>query len=106
MRSASSATGWRAPVDVSACTTATRVVSGWRSSSSMMRSLGTTWPSSTATSTTFAPWRLAISTMRAPKKPATPMMTVSPGSVSEAMPASMPEVPLAESESVRPSSRR
>ena len=71
-----------------------------------MRSFGAAWPNGARTSITFTPWRRAISIMRLPKKPQLPMMAVSPGSTSEARPASMPEVPLAERAMVRPSLRR
>ena len=47
-----------------------------------------------------------MSIMRLPKKPQVATITVSPGSASEARPASMPEVPLAESAIVNPSLRR
>ena len=66
----------------------------------------TAWPNGARTTIVFRPWRPAISAMRLPKKPQAATITVSPGSASDAMPASMPDVPLAESAIVRPSLRR
>jgi hypothetical protein len=57
--------------------------------------LGTVHPSGAVTRTTRAPWRSAMSASRAPKKPATPTTTVSPGSSRFANPASIAVVPVA-----------
>jgi hypothetical protein len=67
MASPSSASGCSTPVDVSACTTASMRACGLRSSALISRSFGTASPQSASTSTTFAPWRRAISPIRLPK---------------------------------------
>ena len=98
--------GSERPVEVSAWTTPTSFVSGCFASASATCSSGTIWPSGAVSSTRSAPARRAISAMRAPKNPAWSTSTVSPGSTRFAIPASMPEVPLALKQSERPSERR
>ena len=105
--SPSCSSGCATPVEVSACTTATSRASGCSASASGICSLGTAWPNGARTSITFgavSPGDLDRCGCRRSRR--TPTITVSPGSASDARPASMPEVPLAESAIVSPSLRR
>jgi hypothetical protein len=85
------ATSLRTPVDVSACTTAMMVGSGWaerRASGSIAL------PQGASTRTTCAPRRSATSHIRSPKTPFTPITTGSPGCTKFTKEASMPAEPV------------
>jgi hypothetical protein len=83
----------RAPVDVSACTTAMMAGAGWAARS---RSGSTGWPHGVSTATTSAPQRAATSHIRAPKTPLTPTTTGAPGRTRLTNAASMPAEPVPE----------
>jgi hypothetical protein len=87
----------RAPVDVSAWTTA--MIRGWGCAASR-RSGSTGWPHGNSTATTSAPQRAATSHMRAPNTPLTPTTTGSPGRTRLTNAASMPADPVPEIGSV------
>ena len=89
-----SSSGWCAPVDVSAWTMPTSLARGCAASAASTAAGSMVLPHGTSTSATVAPWRSAMSAMRAPNTPATQMMTSSPGSTRLATHASMPALPV------------
>ena len=91
-------------MDVSACTIVTSLTRSCFLSSASSISAGNGLPHSLSSTTTFAPTRSAMSSIRCPKKPHTHMITVSPGSSRLLIPTSMPADPVPETDKVRPSS--
>ena len=101
---ATSRSGCSTPVEVSAWTMVTSFTRSCFFSSASSISAGNGLPHSLSRTTTFAPIRSAMSSIRCPKKPQTHMITVSPGSSRLLIPTSMPADPVPDTDSVRPSS--
>ena len=91
---ASGAMSFSTPVDVSACTTATRRASGCSRWASSRRCGSSGCPHSSSMRTTSAPQRRATSHMRSPNTPLAPTIAVSPASSRLTKHASMPADPV------------
>ena len=86
----------RTPVDVSACTKARILASGWLEKAACTFSGSTGWPQASSTITGTPPHRRTFSSIRPPKTPLRQTMTFSPGSTRLTNAVSMPAEPGAE----------
>ncbi|MMZ57076.1 hypothetical protein D1872_189910 [compost metagenome] len=92
--------GCSAPVDVSACTTATAFTPACSCNTSSTCSGRMISPHEASIRITSAPQRSATSTIRSPNRPFTPMTTLSPGSSRLTNTVSIPELPVPDIASV------
>lgn len=97
---ATSSSGWRTPVDVSAWTSTTARAFGWASSASATCSGGTMRPIGCSSSTTSHPLGRAESASRRPNTPFSPTIPVSPGSTTFTTEASIPALPVPDTANV------